>query len=150
MNQTYIIQNLMKNTEDKTAETKKYKLKTKLGKLRERTQQLLQNHSWRKYFETTNSTMNNFYLVSSSNEEISSGENIFRKNEVNNDCCEENQKSVFAVNSKLPSFLNQNTSNCNNNNNLLLTPIENYFLTNSNTQLNLFDETPIVRIDKSM
>ena len=150
MNQTYIIQNLM-NT-DKNIEAKKCKLKTKLGKLRERTQLLLQNHSWKKYFENTTSTINNMYLVSSSNEEISSGENVFRKNEVNNNDCE-NQKSVLAVNSKLPSFLNQNTSNCNNNNNnnnLLLTPIENYFLTNSNTQLNLFDETPIVRNDKSM
>jgi hypothetical protein len=65
-----------------------------LGKLRERTQLLLQNHSWKKYFENTTSTINNMYLVSSSNEEISSGENVFRKNEVNNNDCE---KSLYCT-----------------------------------------------------
>ena len=148
MNQTYIIENLITNNSN----DKKSKLKAKLGKLRERTQLLLQNHSWKKFFENSNTmisneqqqqqqSINNIYLVSSSTE--NSGENIFRRNnEINNEC-DDQKASILVVKQ---SFLNKDTSNCNNN--LLFTPIENYFLT-SNTQLNnIFDETPIIREDK--
>ena len=135
MNQTYVIENLINNNNNDDA--KKHKLKAKLGKLRERTQLLLQNHSWKKYFNNSN----NFYLVSTSS---SGDENIFRKNEIiEHD--EQHQKSILMINTKSNSKLN---SFQNNNNNILLTPIENYFLTNSNTHLNLFNETPIARVDQ--
>jgi hypothetical protein len=127
MNQTYVINNNINSSMKKT------QLKAKLNKLRQRTQLLLQNGSWKKYF---NSPSDDLYLVSTTTQE-----EIFRNNLVESD----EQKTILDINTKTSSKFNSLTKS-----NMLLTPIENYFLTNSHSHLNLLNETPIVKNVKSM
>ena len=129
MNQTYVINNNSSNM-------KKTQLKAKLNKLRQRTQLLLQNGSWKKYFNSTD----DLYLVSTTTT-ATTQEEIFRNNLVES----EEQKTILDINTKSSSKFNSLTKS-----NMLLTPIENYFLTNSHSHLNLLNETPIVKNVKSM
>lgn len=201
MNQTYVVNGISACNTDSTGSAdynnnsvmtiKKLQMKLRLSKLRERTQLLLQNHNWRKYFNSThndefcdsivltptNTSSSITHVTRSIINKLSYSDDDEEVDEIEEDfeyVCRNNENFKFTTanankhnslllinnnsNSKLNSFKDAAAAlvsttaatagaaiTATNQENLLLTPIENYFLT-TNSQLNLFNETPVMMI----